>query len=251
MSDPLRTGLATLHHRTVWAVKAAQRLIFRWTRRHWEPPFERCQASAYRTFSSTRRWLTPELRDCLTAARVPPDGIPGVPPAVTTHDAALAVVQDVQLTFDLACGGPHVDPLSASSWQELDCRLNREYALAVVALPVTPPTVRPSPPEPPVEVACGGVKCPVWDATTRTLTFGEWSHTYRRQAPSQERVLAAFQATDWPERVMTGLPDHLSETVRNIKNSLSRVTPCPIRFERDGTGKGVRWRPHTSGTEVS
>jgi hypothetical protein len=85
---------------------------------------------AYLWFSSARRRLTTDVRQLLIAANRPPIGIPGLCPSPTTHDAAVRLLNDVLLTFHPACGGPQVDPLLPSSWEELESRLVCEHAEA-------------------------------------------------------------------------------------------------------------------------
>ena len=99
-------------------------------------------------------------------------------------------------------------------------------------------------PEPPAETVP-----PKWSADTRTLTYGSWSHRYGKRAESQEKVLTAFQDSDWFSRVTKGLPNNLGGIMRNMKNTLG--TDCPIEFELDGTSSGVKWRVKASIAHVA
>lgn len=127
------------------------------------------------------------------------------------------------------CGLPNATEVTAAGRQVGDS-----------VIPGTADEEKPNTPEPPR---------PCWDAATRTLSFGAWSRRYHRRAPSQEQVLAAFQQAGWPERITTGLPGNLSGIVRNFGTTLG--ANCPLQFEMDGTGKGVRWSQHASSRDVS
>jgi len=80
---------------------------------------------------------------------------------------------------------------------------------------------------------------PNWDAGERVLTFGTWRFEYGKSAPSQEKILAAFQAAGWPSAVQKSLPDNLSSILRNMKKKLGDGSP--IAFDADGAN-GVRWK---------
>lgn len=90
----------------------------------------------------------------------------------------------------------------------------------------------------PVPPAPDAVK-PVWNPEERVLTFGTWRFEYGKSAPSQEKILAAFQAADWPSAVRKSLPGNLSSVLQNMRSKLG--TECPISFDADGAG-GVRWQ---------
>jgi hypothetical protein len=71
-----------------------------------------------------------------------------------------------------------------------------------------------------------------------------------RDAPTQEAILAAFEAAGWPGRIADPLPEdravdakqRLRDTVKNLQRG---VAPRTIRFRADGRGRGVRWEPAT------
>lgn len=94
-------------------------------------------------------------------------------------------------------------------------------------------TIEPVPPPP------DAVK-PVWNPEERVLTFGSWRLEYGKSAPSQEKILAAFQAAGWPSAVRKSLPANLCGILQNMRNKLG--TEFPISFDADGAG-GVRWQP--------
>lgn len=79
---------------------------------------------------------------------------------------------------------------------------------------------------------------PLWDRTARRLTYlGEECKAFRRPAPDQELVLAAFQEEGWPEAIDDPLQrGKLGKTVESLNKNLRH-----IRFYRNGSGKGLRW----------
>ena len=81
---------------------------------------------------------------------------------------------------------------------------------------------------------------PNWNAKERVLTFGTWRFEYGKSAPSQEKILAAFQAANWPSALREYLPHNLGSILQNMRNKLG--TECPISFDGDGAC-GVRWQP--------
>jgi hypothetical protein len=94
---------------------------------------------------------------------------------------------------------------------------------------------------------------PHWDGAARRLWLGgRLLKEFRRPAPRQIAILAAFEEEGWAAgRVDDPLPPHpgdapgearrrLHETVHNLNQTLP---PGTIRFRGDGTGEGVRWEP--------
>jgi hypothetical protein len=90
---------------------------------------------------------------------------------------------------------------------------------------------------------------PHYDARLRELRFGnslvKW---FRQPAPNQEIVLTAFQEEEWSLRIDDPMPpqplycpqQRLLDTIKNLnRNQRLRL----IRFEGDGTGRGIRWKP--------
>jgi hypothetical protein len=83
---------------------------------------------------------------------------------------------------------------------------------------------------------------PHWDSANRTLSYkGEVCIRYSRAAPLQTVILDLFEKLNWPDRIYDPLgkgrlPDTIGDLQKKVRNS-------PIIFERDGTGKGITWRP--------
>ncbi len=86
---------------------------------------------------------------------------------------------------------------------------------------------------------------PRWDSDRRELWYSDQlCRRYKRSAPNQELVLKSFEELDWPERIDDPLPrGTLADTIKDLQNELRKT---PIIIERDGTGKGVRWRKRES-----
>lgn len=88
---------------------------------------------------------------------------------------------------------------------------------------------------------------PRWDRRGRVLWMGSVVvKRFRRTAPNQEMILAAFEEQGWPERVddpLLVVPDMVAhERLHDTIKCLNRgVWPRLIYFRGDGTGKGVRW----------
>jgi hypothetical protein len=86
------------------------------------------------------------------------------------------------------------------------------------------------------------------------LSFGRFLvKRFRQPAPSQEVILTAFQEEEWSSRIDDPLPpqfqqcahQRLLDTIKNLnRNQRHRL----IRFEGDGTGRGVRWKPMSLGS---
>jgi hypothetical protein len=86
---------------------------------------------------------------------------------------------------------------------------------------------------------------PTWDRNTRELRLeGRLCKRLAEMARAQITILDAFEEDGWPERIDDPLPggpnrqQHLADAVR-------RLNKCAhIRFYRDRTGEGVRWKVH-------
>jgi len=88
---------------------------------------------------------------------------------------------------------------------------------------------------------------PRWDSERRELSYGGIAcKTFRQRAPNQELVLAAFEEVGWPPRIDDPIPpsggvdqrQRLADTVRALN-----ANHGTLRFELDGTGEGVIWKP--------
>lgn len=74
---------------------------------------------------------------------------------------------------------------------------------------------------------------------------------FRRPAKSQELLLRRFEDAGWPPRLenpfngssTVAAADRLKETVRRLNGGQLEAR---LRFERDGTGCGVLWRPRSA-----
>jgi hypothetical protein len=92
------------------------------------------------------------------------------------------------------------------------------------------------------------VATPVWDVGRRELLWaGRVVKRFRGPAGNQELVLASFQELGWAARIDDPLPPRhgtdraarLRETVRALNG---RQAYPALRFEADGTGRGIIWR---------
>lgn len=91
------------------------------------------------------------------------------------------------------------------------------------------------------------VKKPTWNGDLQRLFVGDLIvKEFRRPAPNQQLVLAAFEEDGWPPRIDDPLPPaprlvpkrRLSETI----SALNRHQRNPLlRFSADGRGLGVIW----------
>ncbi len=90
---------------------------------------------------------------------------------------------------------------------------------------------------------------PRWDNENRELWFGETlCKRFRQPAPNQTRLLADFEELGWPPRIDDPISpsggvdprQRLRDTVRGLNTSKENDV---IRFELDGTGEGVIWKP--------
>jgi hypothetical protein len=92
------------------------------------------------------------------------------------------------------------------------------------------------------------VRCvPRWDAERRTLWLGNvLVKRFRLEAKSQELILAAFEEEGWrphlddplPPRVEVDPRRRLHDTIKRLNRH--QVQPL-VRFQGDGSGRGVRW----------
>jgi hypothetical protein len=89
---------------------------------------------------------------------------------------------------------------------------------------------------------------PEWRLKPRQLWYqGILVKHFRRSAPNQERILAAFEEQAWPVRILDPFPyekkvapvERLHDAVKRLNVSLE--VPC-LRFGGDGQGAGVCWR---------
>src|SRR5262245_57547202 len=89
-----------------------------------------------------------------------------------------------------------------------------------------------------------GQKKPNWDPDHGELTMGGVVIRRVRGRTVARRIIAileAFQRLGWPKRVDHPDPDVDSQTLRESVQSLNRGLSL-IRFEADGTGRGIRWK---------
>jgi hypothetical protein len=90
---------------------------------------------------------------------------------------------------------------------------------------------------------------PQWDAQRRELRFqGVVVKRFRKPAPNQELILAAFEESGWPPRIDDPLPPHSdippTDRLHDTLGRLNRTLRNPlIRFGGDGGGEGIYWRP--------
>jgi hypothetical protein len=94
-------------------------------------------------------------------------------------------------------------------------------------------------------LALGSASVPAWDASARRLCFrGVLVKRFRRPAPSQELILAAFQEEGWPPRVDDPLPgqrgvcarERLHDAVQGLNRHHDNAL---LTFGRDR--EGVTW----------
>jgi hypothetical protein len=88
---------------------------------------------------------------------------------------------------------------------------------------------------------------PHWDQELRELRCGELLvKEFRRPAPNQELILAAFEEEGWPPQIDDPLPRGLNRNARQrLHDAIIRLNRKQqhrlILFRGDGLGKGVRW----------
>jgi hypothetical protein len=89
---------------------------------------------------------------------------------------------------------------------------------------------------------------PHWDATRRELWVGpDLVKRYRQPAPSQERILTAFEEEGWPSRIDDPLPPQDGRDPKyNLHNTISNLNRNQrqqrLHFSGDGRGEGVTWQ---------
>lgn len=113
---------------------------------------------------------------------------------------------------------------------------------AACARAARPDSVAPSP------EGKGAGQAPRWDGVLRELWVGRTMvKRFRRPAPNQECVLATFEEQGWPPRIDDPLSHPFDEAAKErlhdtIKNLNRHQVPLLVRFQGDGTGRGVCWR---------
>ncbi len=89
---------------------------------------------------------------------------------------------------------------------------------------------------------------PRWDTEHRELSFGgKLCKKFRQPAENQTRLLDAFEESGWPTSIDDPIPpsrsgdqrQRLADTVRGLNKNSNGM----IRFELDGTGESVIWKP--------
>lgn len=89
---------------------------------------------------------------------------------------------------------------------------------------------------------------PYWDSDRRELRLGPvLVKQFLRPAPNQELILAVLQEEGWPPRIDDPLPsrhdldarERLHDTIKNLNRHQEQRL---LRFQGDGTGRGVRWK---------
>lgn len=90
----------------------------------------------------------------------------------------------------------------------------------------------------------GADPIPAWDAKGRQLSFaGKVCTRYKKAAPNQEKILGAFETCNWPDKIIDPFDGgELGDTICSLQK---RLRESSLVIERDGTGKGLRWRPRT------
>lgn len=89
---------------------------------------------------------------------------------------------------------------------------------------------------------------PHWDVETHSLYWrGQLVKHFKHEAPFQEAILEAFQASNWSRFVVVTLPkedgvnpkERLRVTIKNLNRGCGRR----IQFTQEGNGARVGWRP--------
>lgn len=97
---------------------------------------------------------------------------------------------------------------------------------------------------------------PRWDASSRELRWQDrLVKQFRTPARSQELILAVFEEEGWASRIddpldgRAGRDPHqrLHDAVRRLNGNQREAR---IRFSRDGTGRGICWRPEPAPTPL-
>jgi hypothetical protein len=100
----------------------------------------------------------------------------------------------------------------------------------------------------PMPVQPGDPRTPHYEAATRTLFFaGLVVKRFQRPSEVQELILCAFEEENWPPHIDDPLPPALEvNPKKRLSDTVFRLNEHQnyrlIRFESDGTGKGVIWR---------
>jgi hypothetical protein len=90
---------------------------------------------------------------------------------------------------------------------------------------------------------------PHWNAELKVLTFrGLVVKEFRRPAPVQFLILAAFQEELWPRRIDDPLPPHPEhDSVARLHDAAKQLNRSHahrlLRFGADGSGEGICWEP--------
>ena len=88
---------------------------------------------------------------------------------------------------------------------------------------------------------------PKWDRLRRELRVGvRIVKEYRRPAPNQETILAAFEEEGWPFRIDDPLPPHKDhDSKRRLHDAINKLNRRQkqrlLKFRGDGTGRGIVW----------
>jgi hypothetical protein len=94
---------------------------------------------------------------------------------------------------------------------------------------------------------------PSWDAKRQRLFLGSTLvRCFRRPAPRQSLILTAFQEQGWPDHIDDPLPcQNRRSPKRRLHQTITDLNrgqrPLLIRFEGDGTGRGICWKPVSPG----
>jgi len=85
---------------------------------------------------------------------------------------------------------------------------------------------------------------------------GEVVKEFRVPAQNQELVLLSFEEMNWPVLLLDPLPPKPNiDSKQRLHDTINRLNRCQtrplIRFEGDGTGKGIRWRVFASGSPLN
>lgn len=92
---------------------------------------------------------------------------------------------------------------------------------------------------------------PIWDAENRVLRLSDQTvKKFRRPAPIQEAILAAFQEENWPTRIDDPIPpccnQDRKQCLRGAIRSLNQHQEDGlIQFFSDGEGGGICWQAHS------
>lgn len=106
----------------------------------------------------------------------------------------------------------------------------------------------PTPSSPPQESASPSMDVPHWEAKTHSLYWrGQLVKHFKHEAPFQEAILEAFQASSWSRYVEVTLPKedgvNLKERLRGAIRELNRRSNGYLRFAQEGNGDRIGWRP--------